>query len=133
MKLSQEQQKEGGLKYWACQLCKTRWLRLSVNEVASNTTPLDGDLVQFGQHQGRTYKEILEEFPQYAVWVVMTSEQEAEASPGLLHLAKYLKDKQVSTAPRTNPSEIPFPETDDEIMFPEEWEDTEDPDLDALL
>ena len=84
----------------------------------------------FGKHKNRTYKEIHDELPTYAMWVVTTSEEEDEVSAELLHLAKYLKERQyaVSYRPKPpgysdDPAQNPIPNSDDEDMFPEEWED----------
>ena len=94
-----------------------------LKDVASTQTAQDDDLVQFGKHKGRTYKEIHDEFPTYATWVVMTAQEETDASPGLLHLAKYLSERQTATAPPQDPAQTPLPMTDDEVMYLEEWSD----------
>ena len=107
-----------GLAWWTCTQCKTRWKRHFLSEATSTSTPQDNDLVQFGQHQGRTYQEIHEEFPQYATWVVMTSEQDVEASPGLLHLATYLKTVQADLHPIPEEN---WEASSDEMMYPQEW------------
>ena len=62
------------------------------------------DLVGFGPHASLTYAQLLSEFPQYAEWVEMTSQQQEEAArnPRLHRLARWLA-KAKSRAPIQSP------------------------------
>ena len=114
-----------GLVWWTCAQCKTRWERFTLEDAARNKEPKDNDVVTFGKHQGRTYLDIRENFPDYSNWVMMTYETENfAAGVGLAHLAKYLQLKIEKEAAEVAADQN-FPETDDEMMYPEEWLDTE--------
>ena len=107
-----DEKKGKGMKWWTCDKCKQRWERLDLTKLAETETPQDDDLVRFGKHQGRTYLEILTEFPQYAQWVIDTTMTETdECSPGLTHLANYLKPRMTTQM------------DDEELQYPEEWEE----------
>ena len=98
--------------------------RLKVADLAATATPTPTDIVMFGKHQGRTYQDILSEFPNYAEWVVKTVEMEMESGPAMVHLATYLK-------PFVRGQNLfrPITEDDYEEMdaeFPEGWSDDAD-------
>ena len=115
-----------GMDSWICKMCHTRWERLQVNQVAATATAKDTDLVMFGKHQGRTYLEILTEFPKYRDWVIEASQQDpSQMSPAMAHLAKYLS----TNTPETLDS---GPLQDDEMsaasdeLYPSGWTQEDD-------
>eukprot|EP00435_Cladocopium_sp_Y103_P026435 s2967_g6.t1 len=52
--------------------------------------PTSNDLVNFGKHSDKKYKEILEECPSYAEWVIATASEDPESSWRLKRLAQWL-------------------------------------------
>ena len=68
-----------------------RILRARVRHV---TTPMGTDTLNFGQHGGRTYAEVLRDAPQYAKWV-QTTAAEDDASPELMRFAGWLNMMEV--------------------------------------
>ena len=55
------------------------------------TPPTGSDLVNFGKHSDKKYKEILEECPSYAEWILTTADKNPESSWRLKRLAQWLK------------------------------------------
>ena len=53
--------------------------------------PTGSDLVNFGKHSDKKYKEILEECPSYAEWILTTADKNPESSWRLKRLAQWLK------------------------------------------
>ena len=59
-------------------------------KISMMVPPTSSDLVNFGKHSDEKYKEILEECPSYAEWVVTTANESPEASWRLKRLAMWL-------------------------------------------
>ena len=96
----------GKSKSWTCDLCKTGWKRLPLN---ASETPLPTDLVMFGRHRGRTFLDIATEFPDYAHFVVKSSNEEPDQPANFDRLARFLRMKGKGSGksvppPRSAPS-----------------------------
>jgi hypothetical protein len=63
--------------------------------VNENAEPMDGDLVTFGKHMGRTYAQVYLEDQAYCEWV-MTTVAQSEGSPALLRLAHFIHTQQTA-------------------------------------
>ena len=55
-------------------------------------------MLAFGKHSGKTYKEVLENDPSYARWVVSTQEQGENSHKGFSHFAAYILKKEYEEA-----------------------------------
>ena len=111
-----------GTTWWTCKACKTRWERKKMSDLEANAPAQGTDLVMFGQHAGRTYQEILEKFPAYAEWVVTTATMEPESTPGLIHLATFIR----SRCPELQTAEEVITMDDSDEVYPQDWDEDAD-------
>ena len=82
----------GGMKWWTCERCKTRWERLpcGVDRIPQETTiPKDTDILTAGKYMGHTYQNVYTQDWEYCQWILQTSSQEQEL-PWVNHFAVYL-------------------------------------------
>ena len=110
----------GGMKWWTCELCRTRWERIPMATIAPNMqdVPKDDDLLTQGRYMGSTYLEVITSDWPYCEWVVTTSQQETTIK-WLQHFALYILAQQTSA----------MDAVDEELEYPEEWETAETDDL----
>ena len=76
--------------WWTCLLCHSRWERCPATTPPDDKIPCDSDRVLFGKHNGKTFREVYDNYPTYCNWVIETQEQGESPSPQLLYFAKYL-------------------------------------------
>ena len=82
-------------KWWTCQKCQSRWVRLETPDVP---VVQDQDLILFGKHAGSTYWEMLHQDPGYCNWVLETvqnSGQEIEGATHLQRMAQYIHTRRL--------------------------------------
>ena len=110
----------GGIKWWTCDLCKSRWERVPMATIAPNMqeTPKDTDILTQGRYMGSTYLDVITNDWTYCEWVVTTSQQETTIK-WLQHFALYILSQQTSA----------MDAVDEEIEYPEDWETAETDDL----
>ena len=93
---------------WVCLQCLQRWERTPLEELNNPTTPgRDSDLVTFGMHVGKTYREVFND-PTHAQWIMMSAEQDPNASPEMKRLARYLVKKEASQTWEEVPQKDPM-------------------------
>ena len=88
----------GRQMWWTCNACLTRWERIPIEIKESTDVTKDEDVLAFGKHSGKTYKEVLENDPSYARWVVSTQEQQESSHKGFSHFAAYILKKEYEEA-----------------------------------
>jgi hypothetical protein len=84
--------------WWTCIACNSRWERKSVDEIHQDVQGKDTDLVGFGAHANKTYRQVYETEKGYCRWVLMTAEVVEEWSPALARVAKDLVKKESQEA-----------------------------------
>ena len=85
--------------WWTCKTCHSRWERLSLpgfEETIRQSLPTD--VVVFGKHVGRTFKQVYEEDPQYCQWCVTTQQQQSDVLPGLDRFATWVQQVEIRIA-----------------------------------
>ena len=81
----------GGMKWWTCERCKTRWERLPMSQIQppAGAVPKDSDVLTAGKYMGHTYQDVYTQDWEYCQWILQTSNQEQEI-PWINHFALYL-------------------------------------------
>ena len=91
-------------KWWTCQLCKSRWERITPEYPTG--FPTDEELMLSGQHAGKSFLHIWNFEHQYVHWVRLTAETNPGdvrlggpgVDPQIYRLAAYLEQKEQTTA-----------------------------------
>ena len=90
-------------KWWTCQLCKSRWERITPEYPTG--FPTDEELMLSGQHAGKSFLHIWNFEHQYVHWVRLTAETNPGdvrlggpgVDPQIYRLAAYLEQKEQTT------------------------------------
>ena len=115
-------QSGGGIKWWTCERCKTRWERIphQVIQAQQQETPTDHTVFLHGKYQGHTYQEVYNQDWEYCQWILQTAD--LEAIPWASHFAQYLQT--LVHAMEEDPNQEPvFPDWDEALVPIQEEED----------
>jgi len=99
--------KAGGLKqsWWTCKLCQSRWIRF--HYVRPTGEPHRDEVLTISKHKGKTYGQILEQYPNFAHWAVMTVENDPEATTQLKRFAAWVQKEQGAISRPSSPQPSP--------------------------
>ena len=90
-------------KWWTCKKCLSRWERLEVSEVTSESVePQPQDLVICGKHTGETYLEVCQKDPAYCKWLLQSMEA-GEIPEQLKRLAIFVLNQQLAETYEADP------------------------------
>lgn len=115
----------GGIKWWTCDRCKSRWERIPCQEVQTQMgeDPTDSSVLLQGKYQGHTYQEVYTQDWEYCQWILTTASQEATALPWVNHFAQYLVSMMQVMEEDPHQMQV-FPDWDvDEDLIPIQEED----------
>jgi hypothetical protein len=79
------------LTWWQCNCCASRWRRFEPNSHIQEW-PTEDDLVTFGEHQGKTHKQVYVYHREYCVWACRTVKEDFEnCDIRVVALANYIR------------------------------------------
>ena len=76
-----------------------------------NKDPQDGELVDFGKHQGVTYLHLIENLPSYCDWAIAMDRDDPECLKGLRRAALYIRRKRTEQELGNARPQTPLPLT----------------------
>ena len=92
--------------WWICLDCRSRWYRYLDGTSKEQT---ESDIMHGGVHRGKTYQQILYEYPQYANWAVLSMRAGEECHPFILRFAQWVEKEQG----RDQPTQVVNSDSDD--------------------
>ena len=94
-------------KWFTCAHCQSRWERLEMTGAAASTSDLaaaaaeqpihERDLVGFGKFAALSYRQLLDQQPEYCEWVLSTIDTEPDSCPALFRLGNFLNAVMTGT------------------------------------
>jgi len=87
------------MKWWTCVQCQSRWERRSMEEQIPEGPPRGIEMMMQGTSAGSDFNHIYETRKEYCKWVLLTAaEGVEEATPQLLRLATYIRQRETAEA-----------------------------------
>ena len=96
----------GRQNWWTCVACLTRWERIPIEIKEEGADAKDSDVLAFGKHAGKTYLEVLTDYPSYTRWVISTDEHGDNTNKQFAHFARYIRKKEYEEANPPDDAEI---------------------------
>ena len=85
----------GEFNWWHCQACGSRFKRIPLSQFEVSRDNIGSDILNFGQHLGKSCNTVYNRHPEYCVWVITTVETGDSACLGLKKFAKYIASRGV--------------------------------------
>ena len=119
-----EKQSDGSVKnvpiqWWTCNLCHSSWERHPL-PAQQELMPSGADLVDFGRHKGKTYRELLTH-TDYTKWTIETL-MKGDPHSKLRRYAMWALNQFNSISMPSHPPAASTIEMEDETPYPDGWE-----------